>query len=107
MSIRNEYFEYASGIAMSDQKNDPSPLLQFPCNFPIKMMGRNKAGFIETVIEIVGQHAGSIPQDTIRTSVSSKKAFLSVTITINAESQDQLDRIYEDLSAHEDVMVSL
>ena len=92
---------------MSDQKNDPPPLLQFPCSFPIKMMGRNEAGFIETVIEIVGQHAGSIPQDTIRTSVSSKKAFLSVTITINAESQDQLDRIYEGLSAHEDVMVCL
>ncbi len=92
---------------MSDQENDPPPLLQFPCSFPIKIMGRNEPGFLDLVVAIVAQHAGSIPQDAIRTSASSKQAFLSVTVTINAESQHQLDRIYQDLSDHEDVMVSL
>lgn len=92
---------------MSDDIQENESLLQFPCGFPIKVMGRDAPDFRETVIEIVARHAGRIGNDSIRSSPSRKGNFVSITVTIQAESQDQLDRIYQDLSAHDDVLFSL
>lgn len=89
---------------MSDEK--PS-LLEFPCEFPIKMMGRDSADFQTTARRIVEQHAGPVSDEAIRTSPSRNGRFISITITIDAESQAQLDAIYVDLSAHDDVLVAL
>ena len=85
----------------------PDSLLEFPCSFPIKMMGRADAGFVDNAIRLIEQHAGSISQDRIQTTSSKKGNFLSVTITIEAQSQQQLDSIYNDLSGHEDILVAL
>ena len=92
---------------MSDDIRDNETLLQFPCSFPIKVMGRDAPDFRETVIEIVAGHAGRIDNNSIRSSPSRMGNFVSITVTIQAESQDQLDRIYQDLSAHDDVLFSL
>lgn len=82
-------------------------LLEFPCQFPIKMMGRDEPGFRETAIVLVERHVGKIDEDAIRMSTSSNGNFLSVTITITAQSQEQLDNIYRDLSDHERILVAL
>jgi putative lipoic acid-binding regulatory protein len=82
-------------------------LLEFPCDFPIKTMGRNTTGFRDTVVGLVERHVGQIDEDAIRTAVSRKGNFLSVTITVTAQSQAQLDAIYQDLSDHDDVQLSL
>jgi len=88
--------------------SDENPsLLEFPCEFPIKMMGRDSDDFQATARRIVEQHAGPVGDDAIRTSPSRNGRFVSVTITIAAESQAQLDAIYIDLSAHDDVLVAL
>ena len=92
---------------MSDDQPQKEQLLKFPCSFPIKIMGRDEPGFQDTVVEIVTGHAGAISEDDVRLSPSSKGNFISVTITIQAESQQQLDNIYRDLTAHENVLVSL
>lgn len=82
-------------------------LLQFPCNFPIKIMGRDKPGFRDTVVGIVSKHAGDIDASAIRTMASSKGNFVSFTVTIHARSQQQLDDIYHDLSNSGDVLYCL
>ena len=82
-------------------------LLKFPCEFPIKMMGRDRPEFREAAVALVEQHAGEIPQDAIRTALSRKGNFLSITITINAKNQQQLDDIYRDLSEHDEILVVL
>lgn len=82
-------------------------ILEFPCRFPIKIMGRDHAVFHEVARAIVTRHAGDIHDDAIRQSASRKGNFISVTITIEAISQQQLDSIYRDLSAHEEVLVAL
>ncbi len=82
-------------------------LLAFPCDFPIKMMGRDEPGFRESAVALVEQHAGAISDDAIRTAMSRKGNFLSITITINAKNQKQLDDIYRDLSQHEEILVAL
>ncbi len=82
-------------------------LLSFPCDFPIKMMGRDEPGFREAAVALVEQHAGAISDDAIRTAMSRKGNFLSITITINAKNQKQLDDIYRDLSKNEEILVAL
>ena len=82
-------------------------LLQFPCSFPIKMMGRADAGFGDIAIHLIERHVGEISKDRIQTTTSRNGNFVSVTITIDAQSQQQLDKIYNDLSKQEDVLVAL
>lgn len=71
------------------------------------MMGRADDGFSEIAVRLVEQHVGKITPDAIETSKSSNGNFMSVTVTIDARSQEQLDNIYNDLSNHEDILVAL
>ena len=90
---------------MSDDNQET--LLEFPCEFPIKMMGRDGGDFQEIAVVLVERHAGKISVDAIKTSPSSNGNFVSVTVTIVAESQEQLDNIYRDLTDHDDILVAL
>ncbi len=82
-------------------------LLDFPCDFPIKMMGREQPEFRDAAVALVERHTGKIRSDAIRTALSRNGNFLSITITIKAQNQQQLDDIYSDLSAHEEILVAL
>ena len=82
-------------------------LLDFPCDFPIKMMGRDQPEFRAAARALVEQHAGQVEDDAIRTALSKNGTFLSITITITAHSRQQLDDIYRALSAHDEVLVAL
>ncbi len=87
---------------MSDES-----LLKFPCSFPIKMMGRDTPEFRETARSLVERHTGPINDAAINDALSRKGNFVSITITVNALSQEQLDDIYHDVSSHEDVLMAL
>ncbi|HEX7031323.1 MAG TPA: DUF493 domain-containing protein [Gammaproteobacteria bacterium] len=86
----------------SDEK-----LLQFPCEFPIKVMGRDAEGFEAEVVAIFERHLGGIDSAQVNTRPSSSGNFLSVTVTFRAESQEQLDALYRDLTDHEQVLFCL
>ena len=90
---------------MSDAMDEK--LLEFPCDFPIKIMGRDQPQFREAAVALIEQHAGEIADDAIRTLISREGNFLSITITIKAKSQQQLDDIYRDLSDHDEILVAL
>lgn len=90
---------------MSDEQKES--LLEFPCEFPIKIMGRVSDSFRETALILVEKHTGKISDDAVTVAPSSKGNFLSVTVTIVAESQQQLDNIYHDLTGHDDILVAL
>ena len=81
--------------------------IKFPCSFPIKMMGRDTDDFRQTVRTLVEKHAGPVADEAIREASSSKGNFVSVTITVIATSQKQLDDIYRDVSSHDDVLMAL
>lgn len=89
---------------MSDQ---PEELLEFPCEFPIKMMGRESSEFHATVVALVEKHTGPLDESAIRSTPSRNGRFVSITITVNAQSREQLDAIYIDVSGHEDVLMAL
>ncbi|HEY5642385.1 MAG TPA: DUF493 domain-containing protein [Woeseiaceae bacterium] len=81
--------------------------LEFPCRFPIKMMGRDTREFREIARALVERHAGAVEDDAVQAALSRKGNFVSVTVTITATSQAQLDAIYRDVSEHEDVLLAL
>jgi putative lipoic acid-binding regulatory protein len=82
-------------------------LLEFPCEFPIKMMGRDEDGFRDTARGLVEKHTGPLDDSAVQAAVSAKGNFVSVTITVTATSRKQLDDIYRDVSAHEAVIMAL
>jgi len=82
-------------------------LLKFPCPFPIKMMGRDTEEFRATARALIERHTGPINDEAINEAMSRKGNFVSITITVIALSQDQLDDIYRDVSSHEDVLMAL
>ena len=90
---------------MTDKETDA--LLEFPCSFPIKMMGRDTDQFRNTALSILQRHVGQLPDSALNTTPSSKGNFISITATIDAQSQDQLDAIYEDLTQDDDILVAL
>lgn len=90
-----------------DQTGERETLLTFPCKFPIKAMGKSQADLQEIVLQLVRKHSPEIHADQIKTSYSSAGNYMSITITVHAESQQQLDNIYIDLSDCEHISIVL
>ncbi len=82
-------------------------LLEFPCDFPIKMMGHDSPEFHVTARELVEKHTGPLEDSAIQFSLSRNERFVSITVTVRAESQKQLDAIYYEVTANEDVLMAL
>ena len=88
--------------------NAPSPapvaaqvsLLEFPCAFPIKVMGRRADGFAQAIVDVVCRHAPDFDPAALEMRTSSAGNYLSVTATIHATSREQLDALYRELCAH-------
>jgi len=86
---------------------DHDSLLTFPCDFPIKVMGCTSNEFEEEVKEIIDRHAVVTDQLNITTRSSKSGKYTSITIFLRATSRQQLDAIYQDLSASEQVTMAL
>ena len=82
-------------------------LLEFPCDFPIKVMGRAEPGFDALVVELVRRHAPDLGEGAVSSRPSKGGKWVSVTVTLRAESKAQLDAIYLDLTTHEKVVMAL
>jgi putative lipoic acid-binding regulatory protein len=82
-------------------------LLEFPCDFPLKIMGPRHDDFAATMLAVVKKHAPDFSGDNIEMRVSGKGNYLSLTCTIRATSREQLDALYRELSAHPMVKVVL
>ncbi len=81
--------------------------IQYPLDFPIKIMGRNEPGFAQLVSAIVKRHAPDFDPATVEMRASRKNAYISVTCVITATSREQLDALYTELSGHPSVVMVL
>ena len=79
--------------------------LKFPCSFPIKALGLNADDFEAVVVDSVRRRAPHMADEAVTRRLSSGHKYLSVTVTLIAESRDQLDAIYQDLSRPEQVLM--
>ena len=82
-------------------------LLEFPCAFPLKIMGRTRDGFAQSVLEVVLRHAPDFDSASMEMRASRQGNYLSLTCVVNATSREQLDALYRELSAHPQVVMVL
>ena len=82
-------------------------LLEYPCDFPIKILGHTQAGFAQAILEIVRRHVPDFDSGSIELRASRRRKYLSVTCTVRAASREQLDGLYRELCDHPMVVMVL
>lgn len=87
--------------------SETESLLEFPCQFAIKAMGKTSADFDAIVVEIVRRHVSDIHEGAVSSRPSKAGTYTSVTVMIEATSREQLDAIYQGLTDHPAVLVAL
>jgi putative lipoic acid-binding regulatory protein len=75
-------------------------LIQYPCHFPIKVMGERRDEFAQEILKAVEPHSGPMRADQIEMRASKQGRYLSLTLTVQVTSREQLDNIYRCLTAH-------
>ena len=89
---------------MTDEQES---LFEFPCEFPIKAMGKADCSLDVTVVDIVRRHVPDISEGKIHARSSKQGNYTAVTVIVTATSREQLDAIYQDLVDCEDVIMAL
>lgn len=86
---------------------DKPPLIEFPSEFMIKVMGKNSPTFEGVVLKIFNEHVPDLSEGAVSLRQSKESNFLAMTVTFTATSQEQIDKIYTALSAAEEVTMAL
>ena len=86
---------------------DNAELIEYPCDFPLKILGHTQAGFAQAILEVVKRHAPDFDGSTIELRASKRRKYLSVTCVVRATSREQLDRLYQELCDHPMVVMVL
>lgn len=81
--------------------------LEFPCEIPVKVFGRNDEGFRQAVLTIMRSHFADLSDSDVSERLSRADSYLSMTIVVRAESREQIDAAYRELSGHELVIMAL
>ena len=90
-----------------EEAAEPSSPLVFPTDFPIKIMGLNELSFEPMMVALVRKHAPDLDDTIVEVRQSRGGKYLSLTITVRAQSRAQLDAIYRELTSHPQVKVVL
>ncbi|SIO63949.1 DUF493 family protein [Paraburkholderia phenazinium] len=86
---------------------DNDSLFEFPCDFPIKVMGKSHPEFAETIVTVVKQFDEAVDASRVETRPSSGGNYTGLTVTVRATSRAHLDDIYRALTGHPMVNVVL
>lgn len=84
-----------------------STLMEFPCHFPIKIIGINSEVLLDEIKEITKKHFVDFKEEHLTHKVSQKNNYLAITITVFAKDQEMLDALYQELTKHPDVKMVL
>jgi len=82
-------------------------LIEYPSDFPIKIMGIMQDAFAQTMVEVVQRHDPDFHAGKMTMRPSSKGNYLALAVTVRATSREQLDNLYRELSSHAMVKVVL
>jgi len=82
-------------------------LLDYPCEYPLKIFGLQQAGFAQAVMEVVARHDPGFQPATMEMRASKNARYISLTCTIQATSREQLDALYQELCDHPAVVMVL
>jgi len=87
--------------------SDAAPKIEFPCRYPIKVLGNASVNFVDDVQQVLSRHAPGFAEQDVSVRPSSKGRFSSVTVFITATGKDQLGAIFTDLKKLDDVKMVL
>lgn len=82
-------------------------LLEFPCDFPVKIIGINQADYAQAILAVIMRHAPDFDAASMAMRPSGKGNYLSLTCCVRATSKTQLDALYRELTGHPLVKVVL
>jgi len=82
-------------------------LFEFPCDFPIKIVGLAGDDFKQLAQKIVTKHVGELTEDQVTSRPSRDGKYLSLTITFRADSRAQIDQLYSDLTSQDQILMVL
>jgi uncharacterized protein len=85
--------------------SESEALERFPCFYTFKIFGRRSDTFVTRVRAIIADTLGAVPLDAVKVRESSQGRYLSVTVLIRVDSHSQLERVYTDLRADEQVLL--
>jgi len=82
-------------------------LIEFPCDFSIKVIGKDCADFLNSVSEIMRSHSQVYSEINVKKNKSKKGNYISITCDVYVTSQNELDKIYIDLSKNKNILFVL
>ena len=82
-------------------------LIEYPCEFPLKVFGKQQAGLAQAVLEVINKHDPDFVAASMEMRASKNARYISLTCTIRATSREQLDAIYQELCGHPMVVMVL
>ncbi len=85
---------------------DASPL-SFPCEIAVKVLGRNESGFRAAATGIVRRHYAQLSEAAVSEQLSRKDAYLSLTFVVSAQSREEIDALYRELTASDEILMVL
>jgi len=91
----------------SSENELTSSLIEYPCEFPIKIFGLQQAGFAQAVLEVVSKHDSDFVAASMGMRASKNARYLSLTCTVHATSREQLDALYRELCDHPSIVMVL
>lgn len=80
---------------------------KFPCDFPIKIVGKNIESFESFVYATIHKHFADLSEGSIQSRTSKDSTYLAITAVVHAQSKEQLDALYEELTSNEEVLFLL
>ena len=89
------------------QKELTASLIEYPCEFPLKIFGLQQSGFAQAVLEVVTKHDPTFVAASMEMRSSKTARYLSLTCTIQATSREQLDALYQELCDHPSIVMVL
>lgn len=86
---------------------DNPSLMEFPCEFMIKVIGKNRAEFAIDIVNITRKHFPDTLDSSVRQQTSQQANYMSLSVTVYALNQATLDALYQELTQHPDIKMVL
>ena len=83
------------------------PQIEFPCDYPLRVLGVARAAFVSEVLDVVARHAAPVPESAVTVRASRRGRYQSAGFRIRATGEGQIRALYKDLMAHPAVKVVL
>lgn len=94
-------------MTKNNGQTQPESLIEFPCDFTLKIVGKSQGDFEKIVLAIVHEHFPNVSDKQVQKKFSKDQTYLSLSVTVYATSKPQLDALYLALTSTKEVLMVL